>query len=106
MAKGGLLQTPGRPALITEGRGRRGARMSLDSSWFDLDKDALIDRLLTFGYSPARAEREAQAFLDYRTALRTAPQTQPKPEAGEDLDEVARQWQDALRRKQGGTGDG
>jgi len=83
-----------------DGRGRRGARTSLDSSWFDLDKDRLVERLLTFGYSPERAEKEAQAFLDYRAALREAGQSKTEPKTEEELDEVARQWQDALKRRQ------
>jgi len=93
-----MVPLPGRPKLIMEGRGRRGARMSLASDWFDLDKDGLIARLKEFGLADGRAEHEAQAFLDYRAKLREATE-KTEPETETDLDEVAREWQESLKRR-------
>lgn len=98
MAKGSMLSLPGRPKLLMEGRGRRGARTALDSDWFDLNRDGLIERLRKFGLAQARAEIEADEFLEFRRKLREA-EAIPEKTAPDETNPVIAGWEKAQQKR-------
>ena len=98
MAKGSMLSLPGRPKLLMEGRGRRGARTALDSDWFDLDRDGLIARLMEFGLAESRATIEADDFLEYRRKLRET-EALPEKTTPDETSPIFTEWEKAQQKR-------